>query len=46
MKKFTFLIDEKELEKFKKVCRKLDTDASKQLRALIREFIKKQGGKK
>jgi len=41
-KKFTFLVDENEIETFKRICKLLDTDAAKQLRQLIREFNKDQ----
>jgi len=40
-KRATIVIDEDEWELFKKLCRKNNSDASKEVRKFIREYIKK-----
>jgi len=40
-KKITVVIDEGEWELFKKLCRKNNSDASKEVRKFIREYLKK-----
>lgn len=40
-KKITVVINEDEWELFKKLCRKNNSDASKEVRKFIREYLKK-----
>lgn len=40
-KKITIVTDDDEWELFKKLCRKNNSDASKEVRKFIREYIKK-----